>query len=170
MNGPSIIIWLAIFVLSVSCNSISPNNNYKLAANEFFQVYQEKRDFNKFMNFYAEEAVLLDMINGDKIVGRKNIKEFFQWDNPNIEKNDSGNLFIEEQIAEDKVVVTKGYFRTFKWQGEQVEAMNFITILHFDENGLIAKQEDWINYPSTLIDYNSRKNSNEWILGEGAEN
>ena len=58
---------------------------------------------------------------------------------------------------------SKGYFTPFKWGNAEFEAMYFTTLLNFNEQGKIIKQVDWINYPSTLVDYDNRKNANEWI-------
>lgn len=51
----------------------------------------------------------------------------------------------------------------FKWKDSSFEAMYFTTILTLNETGKIIRQIDWINYPATLVNFNLRKNSNEWI-------
>jgi hypothetical protein len=63
-------------------------------------------------------------------------------------------------------VVTTGHFTAFKWGELEIEAMQFTSILTFNSSGKIIKQVDWINYPSYLVDYNNRKNSNKWITND----
>ncbi len=41
--------------------------------------------------------------------------------------------------------------------------MHFTTLLTVNEAGQIIRQVDWINYPASLVNYNERNNSNEWI-------
>ncbi|WP_136467933.1 hypothetical protein [Flagellimonas onchidii] len=85
------------------------------------------------------------------------------WNNPNFQKIEKDALVIYDQIIDKNKVVTRGYFTEFLWDGARFEAMHFITILTFNNSGKIIKQIDWINYPSNLIDYEKRRNSNEWI-------
>ena len=35
--------------------------------------------------------------------------------------------------------------------------------LSFTEQGQIMHQVDWINYPGNLLNYNNRKNANDWL-------
>ncbi|MGH1366338.1 MAG: hypothetical protein ACRBF0_22450 [Calditrichia bacterium] len=91
------------------------------------------------------------------------LAEFFNWDNPGFKKIEVQALIITEQIIDGKKVTTKGYFTPFKWGEARFETMHFTTLLTFNEQGKIIKQVDWINYPTTLLDYNKRKNSNEDI-------
>ncbi len=59
--------------------------------------------------------------------------------------------------------MVKGYFKGFSWNGNEFNPMHFITLLTFSESGKITYQVDWINYPSELLNYQNRKDSNSWI-------
>ncbi|MFT6827204.1 MAG: hypothetical protein ACJAZV_000485 [Roseivirga sp.] len=110
--------------------------------------------------------MLEDMINGDRVEGKEAFSEFFDWKNPDYVKLDSAALYIREQIIDNNKVVTTGHFTAFKWGELEIEAMQFTSILTFNSSGKIIKQVDWINYPSYLVDYNNRKNSNKWITND----
>ncbi|MEZ4918551.1 MAG: nuclear transport factor 2 family protein [Saprospiraceae bacterium] len=132
-------------------------------AKAYYAVYAVQKDFDAFMNFYDEHVVLEDIVNGDRIEGKAALQTFFNWDVPGFERMDSVALVIEDQLVDQNKVVTTGYFTPFKWEESLVEAMHFTSILHFNPEGKIIRQTDWINYPAWLVDYENRKNSNAWI-------
>lgn len=131
--------------------------------NEYYQTYQERKDFDKFLSFYDQNIILEDVISGDRIEGIEAFKQLFDWNNPNFVLTDSVALVVTNQIINKNIVSTQGYFTPFSWSGTLTEAMHFSTILKFNDKGKIIKQTDWINYPNTLIDYRNRKNSNDWL-------
>ena len=159
---PIQILYLLAGLLFISC-STERNSDIEGIIEDFYQTYNKRQEFERFINFYDEKIVLEDIINGDRIVGKKELKSFFDWSNPNFKSLDSVNLVINEKIIHKNKSVVKGYFTRFKWNETEFEAMHFTTILTFNESGKIVKQVDWINYPSTLINYHERKNSNKWI-------
>lgn len=130
---------------------------------EYYHVYNNRQDFKQFLDFYDENIVLEDIVNGDRIVGKQNLKDFFDWTNPNFINLEKNSLVIVEKLFDGNKSVVKGYFTKFKWGDSEFEAMHFTTILVLNESGKIIRQTDWINYPSTLINYSKRENSNEWI-------
>jgi hypothetical protein len=130
---------------------------------EYYETFNKRQDFNKFLSFYDEKVILEDIVNGDRVIGRKELTNFFDWNNPNFKSLDSNSLIIESIIIDNKTSVIKGYFSRFQWGNSEFESMHFTTILTFNESKKIVKQVDWINYPPTLVNYNERKNSNEWI-------
>ena len=115
-------------------------------------------------SIYDEQMILEDIILGEKMEGKKAFANFFDWNNPNFSKADSLTLIIEEQLFYNNQVMTKGYFTPFNWGDSTFEAMQFTTILTFNDQDKIIKHVDWINYPNNLIDYNKRKNANDWIV------
>lgn len=128
-----------------------------------YEVYAERSDFEKFLSFYDEDMVLEDFIFGERIEGKENFKAFFDWPNPKFQKLEDKALIVKDIIVNKNKAVVRGYFTPFKWGDYTSERMHFTTILEFNESGKIVKHQDWINYPSTLIDYNTRKNSNDWL-------
>lgn len=159
---PRILIYPLLLFL-IACVPANPALDTESIVASYYQTYQERSNFQQFLNFYADTIVLKDMINGDHIEGKTALEAFFDWENPHFRKLDSVTLVVQEQIMEGKRVVTQGYFTPFQWDEYQFEAMHFTTILTFNDNGKIVEQVDWINYPTNLVDYENRKNSNEWI-------
>jgi len=155
--------FISFFIL-ISFYSCHENDiNTKQIIESYYQTYQDRNNFQKFLSFYDENIILEDIMFGEKIIGKEKFAEFFDWENPKFKKLEEKTLIIKEQIFDKNKVVTKGYFTPFKWGEYECEAMHFTTILTLNETGKIIKHVDWINYPSTLIDYEKRKNSNDWI-------
>ncbi|MEX0316065.1 MAG: nuclear transport factor 2 family protein [Allomuricauda sp.] len=156
------VVSVSFLVLFLSCGKKKELDVFPIVS-EYYKTYTERKDFKKLMSFYDDNVILEDIINGDNIVGKKMLIEFLDWDNPGFQKMEKDALVIYEQIIEKNKVVTRGYFTEFQWGGTKFEAMHFLTVLTFNNSGKIIKQVDWINYPSNLIDYEKRRNSNEWI-------
>ncbi|MCG8330728.1 MAG: hypothetical protein MI974_23730 [Chitinophagales bacterium] len=158
-------ISLIIVLLSYSCKTDHNYSTEKIIA-DYYQVFNERQAFEDFLDFYADSILLEDIVNGDKIVGKQSLRNFFDWSNPDFELLEENSLYVLEQLVNKNKAVVKGYFTAFKWGDATFEAMHFTTIFTFNESGKIVKQVDWINYPATLVNYNERKNSNEWIKAQ----
>lgn len=156
-----ILFYAVVLITTISCTT--KDNDISKTIEQYYKTYQDRNDFEKFLGFYDEKIVLEDIINADRIVGKKALEDFFDWNNPGYKKIAVDALVIYEQTIEGNRVVTSGYFNEFLWGEQKFEAMHFVTILTFNQSGKIIKQVDWINYPSNLVDYTKRKNSNEWI-------
>lgn len=161
-----LVIFLILVVGLLSCSTKNQNKTIRPIAEEYFETYKARKDFNKFLDFYDEQIVLEDIINGDRILGKRNIKAFLNWDNPEFKLIDTVVLVVENLILDENKVVANGHFTPFQWGDSKIEAMHFTTILFFNENKKIIKQVDWINYPYNAIDSENRKNANDWIPQE----
>ena len=158
----NIIPALLIGLLLLSC-SPEDEKGLDITVERYYQTYNEHQELDKFIDFYDENIVFEDIINGDRIAGKEKLKIFFDWNNPDFKRLEDNILEVTEIIIKNNKVVVKGYFTRFKWRKTEYEAMHFTTLLTFNELGKIIKQVDWINYPTNLVDYNERKNSNAWI-------
>ena len=145
------------------CSCSEEESSIDKIVEDYYKTFNKRQDFNKFLSFYDEKIILEDIINGDRVIGKKELRDFFDWNNPNFKSLDSNSLIIENIIIDKNTSVVKGYFSRFQWGHSEFESMHFTTILTFNESKKIVKQVDWINYPTTLVNYNERKNSNEWI-------
>lgn len=161
----SLYICLVIGLLFYSCKTNQSYSTQEIIE-DYYQVFNERQAFEDFLDFYADSILLEDIINGDKIVGKQSLRDFFDWSNPDFECLEANSLYVLEQVVNKNKAVVKGYFTAFKWGDATFEAMHFTTILTLNESGKIVKQVDWINYPATLVNYNERKNSNEWIKAQ----
>lgn len=157
---------LLLLILLISCSTKEKEPQYKKIVDEYYAIYQKRQDFEKFLSYYSKDIVLEDMVNGDRILGIENLKEFLDWENPNFTLQDSVALIINQQFIQNNTVLTQGYFTPFTWSETSVEAMQFSTTLTLNEQGKIIHQIDWINYPSNVVDYSKRKNSNDWIKAQ----
>ena len=146
----------------LACNN-KPDNNTQKIAQEYYEVYSEREDFEQLMSFYDTSAVLEDHITGYRLVGKDSIRLFLDWPNPKFSKLEEKALVVEKIIVDERTAVVQGYFTPFTWGDITVEAMYFTTLLEFNRNGKIVKHTDWINYPNDLLNYENRKNSNAWI-------
>ena len=158
---------LLIFSLCLSilcaCSSNDQQADLKATIAQYYTNYQVRSDFNRFIDFYADSILFEDIINGDRLSGKVAIREFFQWDNPDFRLLDTVAFIIQDQVVDKKMSITKGYFTPFEWSGMRYESMYFTSILEFNKDLKIVKHTDWINYPSSLVDFGQRKDSNKWI-------
>lgn len=158
------ILILLFLIIVLNCDS---NNKFdtdiKDLINDYYSTYQERTNLDKFLSFYDSDILLEDMVNGDRISGIRNLKEFFDWENTDFVLEDSVALVITDQTVLENRVYTQGYFTPFSWSGTQVEAMQFYSVLYLNDKGKIIRQIDWINYPPYIVNHADRKNSNDWI-------
>ena len=146
-----------------ACSNSNSVESIRPIAEEYFETYKARKDFNKFLSFYDEQIVLEDIINGDRITGKRNVKAFLNWNNSKFKLIDSVALKLDYLVVEENKAVAKGHFKPFQWGEVMVDAMHFTTILTFNEANKIVKQVDWINYPYKLVDAQNEKGSNNWI-------
>ncbi len=151
-----------LIVFLLSCEETNTRSIQKLTVN-FYEVYAEREDFERLMRFYDESAVLEDPIGGYRMVGKDSIRLFLDWPNPKFNKLEEQALVVEQLLVDERKAVVKGHFTPFTWGEIAVEAMQFTTLLEFNDAGKIVKHTDWINYPNYLINYETRQNSNAWI-------
>lgn len=151
---------LLIFGLFFNACSIDKESTIERIVEDYYKIYNKRQDIDKFIGFYDNDILLEDIINGDRIEGKSDLRNFLNWGNPDFKTLEGNSLRITEKIITENKAVVKGYFTKFQW-GEN--AMHFTTILTFNKSNKIIKQVDWINYPTSLINYDEKKNSNEWI-------
>lgn len=157
--------FICFLLLTATLYNCTPRSevNVRGITTELYEVYKYRKESKRFLEFYADSVVFEDIVNGDRVVGKQALEKFLDWSNPDFQLVEKEALVIKDIFVAGRVAVVYGYFTPFTWGGVEFEAMHFTTQLDFDENGKIVKQVDWINYPSTLIDYSKRKNSNTWI-------
>ncbi len=132
----------------------------------YISLYQQRDNFDGFLGLYSENMVLEDMITGYRLEGREQFAAFFNWPDTRFEKRAANTLIIQSQAIQGNMAVLQGYFTPFSWDSTEVEAMQFTTILYFNDKGEIVRHVDWINYPNDLIDYEKRANTNTWLTKE----
>lgn len=137
--------WLCfLLVVLTSCSGTDALDS---TVKTYFDVYQKHTDFEEYMSFYADSAVLDDVMLKFKREGKDSIYTFLDWNNPNLKILGDIALTYEQPIIQDDKAVVNGVFTRFSWQGEVVDSMRFSTILTFNSDLKIIHHEDWIDYP-----------------------
>ncbi|WP_353304290.1 nuclear transport factor 2 family protein [Sessilibacter corallicola] len=93
----------------------------KAIGEDYFSVYANRRDIDRLMTFYDPKVVLKDMVYGNHIQGRENLKKFFDWGNDNFKLVDGNeSLKVTRQYYDQNTIFTEGYFHPFHYYGEQL--------------------------------------------------
>ncbi|BDX05504.1 hypothetical protein MACH26_10250 [Planctobacterium marinum] len=112
----------------------------------FFAIYDARENFEQLLSYYASDAVLIDVVYGHCAKGKQAIREFLRWGDPLLKLNEGNSLSIQKQLLNGDTGVTIGTFEPITYGGQSYSYWKFVIIQTFDENGLIQKQVDWINY------------------------
>jgi len=144
----SLLIITSILIFP-QCKNDQSSKIYNIVT-DYYQTYQARTDYKKFMTFYAEDIVLDDVINKTVITGKEELLSFFDWTNPSFQKVGDHALEITDQHISNLTVTTSGNFSAFQWDGKRYEPMRFTTVLTFNPEGKIIRQLDWIDYPDIL--------------------
>ncbi|WP_436516971.1 nuclear transport factor 2 family protein [Ekhidna sp. To15] len=156
-------LYLALLIC-ITCICCQPQNQtVEPKVDEFIRLYEQRADFDAFLDLYDDDMVLEDIITGYRVQGKEQFAEFFNWPDERFQKGADKTFIIEHTIIEGNTATIKGYFTPFVWDEKNVEAMQFTTLLYYNDEGKIIKHIDWINYPNDLIDYSQRENSNDWV-------
>lgn len=151
--------FIILFILSFK-NYALEKQSIKDVSDDYFQTYAERKDFKKFMSFYAEQAVVDDLVYGHIAEGKAAIEAFFNWSQGDFKvSNNKPALTITKQIFSDNKITTRGVFNQFEYMGKVMGPWRFIIWQEYDEFGKIIYQEDWINY-TPKRDFISGENRN----------
>ncbi|WP_342777398.1 nuclear transport factor 2 family protein [Litorilituus lipolyticus] len=115
--------------------------------NSYFKIYQQRSDFKSFMSFYHEQAQFEDIVYGNHLKHKTDIKAFLNWQRGEFSLLNSDRLFtINHQTIDEQTVTTQGYFHQFSYDGQVLGPWLFVMVHEFDSQHKIIKQTDWINY------------------------
>lgn len=155
--------FIYLFIILFSQISCISKNEIENSVEEYIAIYQQRDDFESFLKLYDDHIILEDMISGNHLEGKLALKEFFNWSNQKFKKLNDKTFIVNDLIINNNTAVINGYFTPFAWDSIRVEAMQFTTILRFNDEWKIINHTDWINYPNYIIDYAERSNSNDWL-------
>jgi len=143
---------LTFLLLAVGCTSFEQKKNEKISK-EFYETYAERKDINKFMDFYASDAQLIDAVPQMITTGKENIKTLFDWSDPNYKKHPDfpKSLKINEILANDSVAAISGEYNPYYYNDKLIKKMPFCTWLYFNKEGKIKKQVEWDQYPPDVL-------------------
>ncbi|SFD13434.1 hypothetical protein [Pseudoalteromonas denitrificans] len=136
-----------IFLFLTGCASTNKRNNLAQVVEDYFIIYSERNDFEGLMSFYANNAQFEDMIYGNSLKNKAEIRNFLAWDKGEFKVLSTEQaLTVTKQVLGDKTAVTEGFFHAFSYDGKKLGPWLFIIVQEFDSNNKIIKQVDWINY------------------------
>lgn len=125
---------------------ITKSNSVEQVAEHYFELFAQRTEFDEFMSLYAEDAELQDLVYGKHAIGVAQIRAFYNWQVGEFKMLKPYALVVTEQVVEDKVVVTRGYFTQFEYYGQIAGPWQFIIWQQFNDRNKITQQYDWINY------------------------
>jgi hypothetical protein len=125
---------------------IANNHSVELIAKQYFELFAQRKEFDAFMAFYAEEAELQDLVYGKHAVGGAEIRDFYNWEVGEFKMLKPHALVVTEQVINGKVAVTRGYFTQFEYYGQITGPWHFVIWQQFNDDNQITQQYDWINY------------------------
>ncbi len=118
-----------------------------LTVQSYFDTYRQRSDFDGFMDFYADDVVMQDIVYGNELTGKNEVKAFFDWSRGQFDLLDGKDILtITRQTLESQTVVTEGYFHRFRFNDQTLGPWRFVMIHELDDDSKIIKQVDWINY------------------------
>ena len=152
MNRFMLLMFLFLTGCATSDAGPIERNSVTAIAEHYFAVYAERKDFERFIQFYAEDAQLTDVVYGNSVQGRNNIATFFNWSAGDFAAVNPGAILeVHQQVVSGDLIVTSGVFLPFRYAGKELGPWEFTIWLELDEQGKIIKQQDWINYSPKKI-------------------
>ena len=143
----TLLIGIGVLAL-LGCSSLNDSSKVtSLTMQSYFETYRQRSDFNGFMDFYADDVVVQDIVYGNELAGKSEVKAFFDWNRGQFELLDGKDILtITRQTLESQTVVTEGYFHRFRFNDQTLGPWRFVMIHELDDDSKIIKQVDWINY------------------------
>ena len=152
LNSIMKVLLTVVILLITGCHSFRGNSLIENASRGYFETYSARKDFDKFIGFYAEEAILKDIVYGVELKGIKEISEFFDWSRGSFKLAESGGILeITSQIVSENKVITEGRFEEFYYADKKMGPWEFVIWQEYNASGKIVKQNDWINYTPKKI-------------------
>lgn len=144
---------LLLIILS-ACTTEKPNRAED-AANEFFDMYQARDDWQGFQGLYADDLVFEDVIYR-LTFGKQEFIDFYNWPDTAFSKHPDfpATLVLEELALTDSSAIGRGYFNPFYYSGVLLSfdhRWRFNIALEFNSNGKIIRHIDFIEYPPEYL-------------------
>jgi len=90
------VITVLLFGLLFNACSIDKDSAIERIVDDYYKIYNKRQDIDKFIGFYDNDILLEDIINGDRIEGKSDLKIFLNWGNLNFKILESNSLKITE--------------------------------------------------------------------------
>jgi hypothetical protein len=143
----SILIIFTIIFISSCASKYRTINELHQVVEDYFSVYSQRSDFNRLISFYDNNAQFEDIVYGNILKNKEEIKEFLAWNKGDF-KALSGEkiLTVTKQVIKGNTAVSQGFFHEFSYNGQKFGPWLFVIVQEFNYQHKIIKQTDWINY------------------------
>lgn len=136
----------ALLTLSYFCQAQN-KVNYNRLAQEYFHSYQQRTDFESFLNFYHADVEFIDILSKVELNSKQQFADFYDWQKGHFDRLDNKHILrLDNLVVDDDTAVARGVFLPFKYNGKRMGPWDFVIWLEFDQQGKIIRQQDWINY------------------------
>ncbi len=160
-----ILSFLIIFCLN-GCVSTGQNIKLSQVVKEYFDTYSQRDDFDKFMTYYADNAHFKDIIYGNSLNGKAEIRNFLDWNKGDFKTLKGAKILtVTRHTFAKNTVITEGFFHLFSYDGQKLGPWLFVITLELDSDYKIIQQTDWINY-TPRSNFLGGKNMNEVLAIE----
>ena len=157
-------IFIILFILSGCVSTHESSNDLSQTVDEYFRVYSQRNDFESLMSFYSNEAHFEDIIYGNHLKNKAEIRNFLAWDKGEFKVLEGENtLTITSQVVGETTAVTEGFFNEFSYDGQKLGPWLFVIVHEFNTHNKIIKQTDWINY-TPRTNFLGGKNMNDELI------
>lgn len=146
---------LSFLVCALACPAIDARQDSRELAQQFFDHYTTRDDWLSFLDLYSDELLFQDVIFRFDL-GKSEFAEFYNWEDPLLSKDPDYPevITLEDLAVTENSAVGRGYFNPFFYDGNHytdTDHMRFTMWLEFDEEGLITRHIDWIEYPPEFL-------------------
>lgn len=143
------------FVLLFTFCACQSKNPTRVLAEQYFDVYAERSDWQGFQDLFAHELIFEDVIF-DHEKNKEEFVSFYNWPDTLFAKHPDypKSLVLDKLAITNNTAVGSGYFTPFYYAGElmaDITPWRFTIWLTFNDAGLITKQVDWIAYPPEFL-------------------
>ena len=123
---------------------------------DFFQHYADRSNWEGFLDLYDDQLYFEDVIFRMELNGKAVFKNFYNWPDTGFRKHPDHpeSLILEDLAVTDSTAVGRGYFTPFYYNGvlyDNWKNMRFTIWLHFNNEGKITRQIDYIEYPPSFL-------------------
>ncbi len=151
-------------MLSGCVSTYKNSSDLSQAVDEYFRVYSERNDFESLMSFYSSKAHFEDIIYGNHLENKAEIRNFLAWDKGEFKVLEGDKaLTITNQVVGEYTAVTEGFFHEFSYDGQKLGPWLFVIVQEFNSQNKIIKQTDWINYTPRKNFLGGKNMNNELI-------
>lgn len=161
-TGP---LWLLLLIAAWSCQPAEQEGTpsrqqlVEQKAQDFFDTFAERTDWEKLCSFYREDMVFQDITLQLHLDSLWKFKRFYRWDEEGDQfqklSPDQKHLSIYSLVADEEVAVARGRVNPFYYGGTLIDVewgMEFTIWLYFDEDLNIIKQIDWMEYDPNALE------------------